>query len=78
MLRCMQSTSLYFMSDHQRFGTLDARSSILFSAHEPIFSNKKVLMLEAGEKKEMKSLPEKYFSRTCALSPATKELLESK
>jgi len=45
-------------------------------ANEPLFSDKSVLLLEAGTKKNYEGAPENYSSRTVALSPSTRELFE--
>jgi len=42
-----------------------------------VMKNKKIVLLEAGKDKGTFTLPEAYSNRTCALSPATKHLLES-
>ena len=49
-----------------------------FVGNEPVFQDKKVLLLEAESKKNHETLPENYANRVSALSLATKELLSSK
>jgi len=50
----------------------------VFAAAEPLFQDKKVLLLEAAPNKFMGKLPEVYYSRTCAINAGSAKLLDSK
>jgi ubiquinone biosynthesis monooxygenase Coq6 len=45
--------------------------------NEPLFKGKKVLLLEGAPNKRLEALPEKFASRTCALSVGSVRLLSS-
>lgn len=45
--------------------------------NNPLFEDKRILLLEAGPSKPFGALPKEYSNRTCALSPATVKLLNS-
>jgi len=44
---------------------------------EPVFKNKKILLLEAAAQRKQHQLPESFNSRVCALNGGTVQLLES-
>ena len=45
--------------------------------NEPVFKNKKILLLEAAAQKKRHQLPDSFNSRVCALSGGSVRLLES-
>jgi len=51
--------------------------SACVTGNEPVFRDKKVLLLEAAAQRKQAQLPETYSSRVCALSAGTVQLLES-
>ena len=50
---------------------------LLVAGSEPVFENKKVLLLEAAAQRKRQQLPDTFGSRVCALSAGTVRLLES-
>ena len=50
---------------------------VSIAGHEPVFKDKKVLLLEAAAQRKQHQLPESFSSRVCALSGGTIRLLES-
>ena len=50
----------------------------IFSAHNDLFSKKKIILLESSPDRDEFHLQEKFSNRTCALSPATVTLLDGK
>ena len=50
---------------------------VWITGNEPVFKNKKVLLLEAAAQRKQHQLPESFSSRVCALSRGTVQLLES-
>ena len=50
---------------------------LLFAGSEPVFKNKKILLLEAAAQRKRRQLPDTFSSRVCAPSAGTVRLLES-
>jgi len=49
----------------------------LVLGNQPVFKDKKILLLEAAAEKKQHQLPETFNSRVCTLSAGTVQLLES-
>ena len=63
------------------FGSLVTFNKLFASiseGHTPELAGRSVLVLEAGSCKRISEPPAIYSSRTCAISPATKELLNGR
>lgn len=44
---------------------------------DPILANKKILLLEAGNKKVMEAIPDTYSTRVSSISPGSATILSS-
>jgi len=50
---------------------------VWIAGNEPVFNDKKVMLLEAAAQRKQYQLPDSYNSRVCALSGGTVRLLKS-